>query len=271
MRASMIALVLLGCSHRPPAGERAATRELITDGTRKIETYWMKPDGAGPFPAVVFLHGHQQPGPERVGGRAFVDWHVLADFAAAGLVAVAVSQPGYGGSDGPPDYCGPATQSAVRAVLKNLRARPFVDGKRIALEGISRGAVVASMVAAEEPTLAGVVLLSGIYDLHALYERDKNSSSMQSFLHEVPTASPADVAARSALAHVAEIKVPTLILSGGKDPIAPPEQASAFAQALFATGVEVELHTFPNAGHQIPALERAPIIIAFLHRHLGKP
>jgi dipeptidyl aminopeptidase/acylaminoacyl peptidase len=271
MRASMIALALLGCTHRPPTGERAATRELIVDGTRSIETFWMKPDGAGPFPAVVFLHGHQQPGPERIGGRAFVDWHVLADFASAGLVAVAVSQPGYGGSDGPPDYCGPATQSAVRAVLQNLRARPFVDGKRIALQGISRGAVVASMVAAQDPKLAGVVLLSGIYDLRALYERDKNSGSMQTFTQEVPGASAADFAARSALLHVGEIKVPTLILSGGKDPIAPPEQASAFAKALLAAGVEVELRTFPAAGHQIPALERAPIIIAFLHKHLGKP
>ena len=48
-----------------------------------------------------------------------------------GIVAVAVSQPGYGKSDGPPDYCGPVTQEATRAVLAEMRRLPFIDPKRI--------------------------------------------------------------------------------------------------------------------------------------------
>ena len=70
-----------------------------------------------------------------------------------GVVAASVSQPGYGGSDGPPDWCGPATQRAIRIVLACLRRRADVDPGRLVLFGVSRGAIASSMVAAEEPEL----------------------------------------------------------------------------------------------------------------------
>lgn len=259
-----------GCrTHAPP--NAGATRELLVspvDAKRRIEIYWRKPTGPGPFPVLVLLHGHQEPGPQRIGGRAFAEWGVLRQTVDAGVVAVAISQPGYGGSDGPPDYCGPASQASVVAVLRHLRGWSFVDGKRIALEGISRGAVVAALVAAQDNGLAGVVLISGVYDLGALYARDPSCHIMQNFVDEAGPLSSSVFAARSALSHVQRIKVPVLILSGARDPIAPAEQAQAFAQALSSAGGDVELATFPDAAHHIPAGERAPIIARFLNRTL---
>ena len=81
--------------------------------------------------------------------------------ATRGYVAAAVSQPGYGKSDGPPDYCGPFTQDAVQAAVEFLRRQTFIDPTRIALYGYSRGAIVASMVATK---VAAVVLGAGAYD-----------------------------------------------------------------------------------------------------------
>jgi len=89
--------------------------------------------------------------------------------ASRGYVAAAVSQPGYGHSDGPPDFCGPFTQEAVLGVIDFLRTMPVVQPQKIALYGYSRGAIVASMVATQDPQLAAVVLGAGAYDFFRWY------------------------------------------------------------------------------------------------------
>jgi len=87
------------------------------DPDKKIEIFIKKPDGEGPWPGVIFLHGHQKR--SRPGGKDFDKWGILNHFAKKGYVSVAISQPGYGNSSGPPDFCGPFTQNAVSAVIKN--------------------------------------------------------------------------------------------------------------------------------------------------------
>ena len=89
---------------------------------------------------MVFLHGHQEA--PRLGGKDFVSWGVLDRFAKQGYLAVAVSQPGYGGSDGPADFCGLYTQHAVSAVIAKIRADGYASPNKVLLEGISRGALV---------------------------------------------------------------------------------------------------------------------------------
>jgi dipeptidyl aminopeptidase/acylaminoacyl peptidase len=284
LRRCGIALVVVGLGCGPRAsrggGQTATHRELGADGAvraflaqpldekRRIEFYWMRPSGPGPFPVLVFLHGHQEPAEQRIGGRAFVDWGSLREAAASGVVAVAISQPGYGSSDGPPDYCGPATQDAVIAVLEHFRDQPFVDRDRMVVEGISRGAIVAAMVASRYAALAGVVLISGVYDLKFLYERDPNDRILQNLSQEARVLDSSALAARSALEHVAQIKTPVLLLSGAKDIVATPEGATVFAEALRAAGDEAEVVVFPKAAHHIPTAERAPIIARFLNRTL---
>jgi hypothetical protein len=39
-------------------------RELLLhrwDKTKAVEMFWAKPEGNGPFPAILFIHGHQEP------------------------------------------------------------------------------------------------------------------------------------------------------------------------------------------------------------------
>jgi pimeloyl-ACP methyl ester carboxylesterase len=84
--------------------------------------------------------------------------------ARHGYVAAAVSQPGYGNSSGPPDYCVPYTQQATLVAIDFLRRQPFVRPDKVALFGYSRGAIVAAMVATLNPKLAAVVLGAGAYD-----------------------------------------------------------------------------------------------------------
>src|SRR6185436_19879508 len=81
----------------------------------------------------------------------------------------AVSQPGYGNSEGRPDFCGPFTQQAALTALAFLRGQPFVARERVALFGYSRGAIVAGMVAAQDRELAAVILGAGAYDFFSWY------------------------------------------------------------------------------------------------------
>src|SRR5882672_8945877 len=82
------------------------------DASKHIEIFWTQPTGIGPWPLVVFLHGHQD-GSSTPGGKAFLDYGVLEDAATRGYIGVGVSQPGYGRSEGPADFMGTFTQRAV--------------------------------------------------------------------------------------------------------------------------------------------------------------
>jgi len=67
-------------------------RELLPDNQNRskvIELFWTKPDGNGPFPAVLFIHGHQET--QRNGGEAYVLTGRLGIMARRGYVAAAVA------------------------------------------------------------------------------------------------------------------------------------------------------------------------------------
>jgi dipeptidyl aminopeptidase/acylaminoacyl peptidase len=266
LASALLAAALAACA-RPVD----ATRELLphpADARRQIEIYWRKPPGPGPFPLVVLVHGHQALG-ERSGGRVYAELGALHALAAAGAVAVAVSQPGYGGSDGPADFCGPFTQDAVIAAIDRFRREPFVDARRVVLEGVSRGAIVAAMVAARdraEHRLAGAVLIAGAYDLQSLYDAGFGGLSKFNLWTEVGPPSTSTFAERSAAAHLDSIQVPLLLLHGEQDDRIPVAQATAFAQALRARSRDVELHVLAGEGHAIPYWKRELFVRDFVAR-----
>src|SRR5262249_51834213 len=176
--------------------------------SKRIEVYWAKPPGEGRWPVLIYIHGHQEG--ERPGAAVYVTTPLLKRDARRGLLAVALSQPGYGKSDGPPDFCGPRSQRAVTAVIDHFRRQPFVDARRIGLYGYSRGAVVASMVATTVQDLAALVLGGGIYDLEEALPR--LAPGIQQNIKSEAGVSQEAFRARSAMRFASEIRTPTLIL-----------------------------------------------------------
>lgn len=256
------ALLLCGCVTVEPTVQR----EFLSVSGRRVEIFWAKPADEGRRPAVLFIHGHQET--NRIGGETYVNLGRLGIMARRGYVAAALSQPGYGGSEGPPDFCGPFTQDAALAALEHLRGKAFVDPDRVAVFGYSRGAIVAAMVATRDARLAGVVLGAGAYDFFAWYPTpmrgiDRNIST------EAGT-SEAAFRARSALHHADRIRAPVLILHGERDERIPVEQARVFAARLAAAGVPVRLKVFPNARHGIPGEDQYGEVDPFLARVLAK-
>ncbi len=234
------------------------------DGNKKVEIFWTKPAGDGPYPALLLIHGHQEQ--VRNGGEAFVKTGRLGILARQGYVAASLSQPGYGNSDGPPDYCGPVTQDAALVALDFLRKQPFVNPNKVALYGYSRGAIVASMVATRDPKLAAVVLGAGAYDFFSWYPTPLRGIDAN-IRQETGTSAEA-FRARSAIYHVEKIKTPVLLLHGAQDERIPVRQAEIFFEKVRANGIAVKMKIFPRAGHGIPIDEQYGEIYPFLAEFL---
>jgi dipeptidyl aminopeptidase/acylaminoacyl peptidase len=60
--------------------------------------------------------------------------------------------------------------------------------------------------------------------------------------------------------------VPTLVLHGGQDQIAPVEGARRLAERLRTAGMPVELVIFPELGHRLPWEVKKPAVLRFLER-----
>ena len=245
------------------------------DSSKKIEYFWMAPLGNGPWPAIMFIHGYQA-GRDTPGGKAFVDYGVLDSAATHGYVGIALSQPGYGHSNGPPDFMGPETVTAAELVIQHFRAEPFVRRDRIGLEGVSRGAVVASLVAARDSTIRAMVLISGAYDFVTPLDSSTAAgrlniarrAQVRSDIAVETDGSAAALRARSALSLVSLIRTPTLIMNGEKDDRTDPDQARMLAEGIRKNGVFARAIIYPELGHAIPYAMREREVEPFFERYL---
>jgi dipeptidyl aminopeptidase/acylaminoacyl peptidase len=264
-------LVLLGlaaCSGHRTARALTLSIPHPDQPTKKVEYFLEKPKGKGPWPTVVFLHGHQDwPSP---GGKEFVKWGVLDEFADRGYLAVAISQPGYGNSAGPADFCGPFTQHAVAAVIARLRAEGYIEDNRVLIQGVSRGALVAGMVAARDPSIRGIILISGLYDLpdYAQHAKSAMAASIVDSMKMETGGTEDALRARSPLYYAQDIKATALILNGAKDDRTDPDQARRLAEAINAHGGHARAIVYPEYGHQIPVEVRSKDVDPFVERVL---
>jgi dienelactone hydrolase len=227
----------------------------------------------GRIPAVVTITGSgQQDRDEYIPiVPNFRPFRQLADtLGRRGVAVLRLDDRGINSSGG--DVNGTSADFAddIRAALAYLRARPDIDGGRIALAGHSEGGMIAPMVAATDSKLAGIVLLAGpAYPGGRILDFQLRNLVMGN------TAIPAakkDSAARASRAQwdstsgkspwmryfveydpiptLKKVKVPVLILQGGTDQQVTPDQAPIIEQTLKAAGNrDVTMRVFPARNH----------------------
>jgi dipeptidyl aminopeptidase/acylaminoacyl peptidase len=154
------------------------------------------------------------------------------------------------------------TQQAAHVALDFLRQQTFVEPVKVALFGYSRGAILAAMVATQDPSLAAAVLGAGAYDFFTWHPTIPGIA--WNIAEEAGTSSEAYLA-RSAIYRA---EAPVLLLHGGADDRIPVRQAQAFAEKLSAVGVVYRLKIFPTAPHGIPIDEQWGEVEPFLEQYL---
>lgn len=161
---------------RPAAADRAAAVPVPPDATYEeraldigagehaLPGTLAMPKGAGPFPAVVLVHGS---GPhdrdETIGpNRPFLD--IARGLASQGIAVLRYEKRTHAQ---PEAFAGramftvddEATDDAVAAIAA-LRAQPHIDGKRVFVFGHSLGGMIAPRIARQSGQVAGLVLLA---------------------------------------------------------------------------------------------------------------
>jgi hypothetical protein len=160
--------VALGApSYAAPSGAPYTAEEVVIPaGGHALAATLTRPAGArGQVAAVVTITGSgaQDRDGYNQGVAGYRPFRQLADsLARRGVATLRFDDRGHGRSGGMFDGSTSADFAAdVRAAVAYLRARPDIDPERIFLVGHSEGGTIAPMVAAGDPTLAGIVLLAG--------------------------------------------------------------------------------------------------------------
>ena len=147
-----------------PADANYSERDAqVGDGERALPATLAMPNGTGPFPAVVLVHGS---GPndrdETIGpNRPFLD--IARGLAAQGIAVLRYDKRSHARpqdyADGQITIDSETTDDAVLAVA-SLRQLPGIDPKRIYVLGHSQGAMMAPRIGSRDPAIAGLVLLA---------------------------------------------------------------------------------------------------------------
>jgi enterochelin esterase-like enzyme len=212
-----------------------------TAGGQPLSGILLRPEGSGPFPAIVLSHGlgGQAQDIARSKGRELVTWGfvcIATDYTHTRRAGAGPS--GARGRFADVDF----TQAGARpenirralACLEILRQQQDVDPRRIATYGHSMGAFVTIALAAAAPDkLAAAAITSG----------------------GVLTV-PGSTAAAPTTNVAAQVRVPFLILQGALDHTVPPESSAQFQHVLDTNRVPSERHVFEGVGHNVPT-ERA--------------
>jgi len=213
------------------------------DSVEGIEYFFERPKKEGIFPAVIMIHGYQ-PEENSLGGQECLSGPIFTGLVSENIVAVAVSIPGFGGTKGNRDYCGPIAQNAVITLINHLKTLPYIDKSKIGLIGVSRGATTAAMVSTRYEGLALQVLISGKYDFTEAFP-----IYFQTIQDNYIKESNGNWEDRSAVYYANKIKTPTLILHGALDPLGNLSSAQNLHSALVDNGVFCRFVLFPDLNH----------------------
>ncbi|MFY8043848.1 MAG: dienelactone hydrolase family protein [Rhodoferax sp.] len=234
-------------AHADPIPERLAEWAAQSDDLQfptKVSTFGLftspqfalyKPDGPGPFPALVLLHqcGGLQRG--KFSNTSMLEWAKKA--VARGYVALLIDSLGPRGVD---TVCygfkggvnwGRGLKD-VQQAAQYLRTLEYVDKNRVALAGYSWGAAVgllaSSSKAVETLNVPGRFnAIASFYPPCHLKPKGRNP-------YELITNG---------------IDRPLLVLLGGQDNETPPQECIDRLEPMKQAGASIELHTYPEASH----------------------
>jgi len=237
----------------------AAVQEIVYTkaGSSELKLDLMSPaEGAGPFPAVLVIHG----GAWRAGNKSDVR-PIMPDFVRHGYVAIS---PQYRFC---PKETFPAQVHDVKAAVRWIKANAKkyrIDPDRIGAIGFSAGGHLALMLGVTSPSdglegesspagadsrVKAVVNYFGPTDLAAKDLPEVSKPLVKDFLGGPADAKPDAALKASPLTYVSKDDAPVLTFQGTNDPLVPYNQAIKLAQAMSTAGVPGRVELMVGASH----------------------
>lgn len=265
-------------SSSPPTISPEAITYLSFDG-RKIPAFWFKPEGDGPFPVLVDIHG----GPE---GQRVLNYSpsgpVIQYLTSLGLGVLSLNvrgSTGYGKAYSHLDDKGLRLDSVKDAAwaVEWLKSRQDVDADRIAVYGRSYGGfmTLASLVFHPDLWAVGVDVV-GIANFVSFLERtgpwrrkhrESEYGELENDREMLEHISP--------LTHIDNIRVPLMVCHGRNDPRVPLFEAEQVVEAVKSKGLDVVLRVYDDEGHALSKrkneIDAFVTMGMFLQKHLNLP
>jgi len=252
------------------------TFDEVEGEPRKIPAFVYRPQGEGPFPVVVSIHG----GPESQSRPGFSStFQLWVDRLGAAVVVPNVrGSSGYGKSFLKMDngFLREDSVKDIGALLDWIAEQPELDQERVAVYGGSYGGymVLASSVHYSDRLKAAVNIV-GISSFVTFLE---NTQDYRRDLRRVEYGDERDPEMRahleaiSPLNNVEKIQVPMFVAQGNNDPRVPVSEADQIVAALREQGSPVWYMNALNEGHGFRKKENRDlfreITVLFLQTHL---
>jgi dipeptidyl aminopeptidase/acylaminoacyl peptidase len=243
------------------SGVKVCHYEYSVEG-KHVEAISFVPAGEGPSPGVLMIPGYERTARDLAG--------LGIRLAHQGFACVAVTQPGFGKSDGPADYVGPKTLAVLAVAYRKLQKESYVDPKRMAIYGYSRGGMAASLLAEQLDDVKAAVLGAGIYDFQKLYD-DSTLPGVRLHMKAETGMTKEAILERSSVLRMDQLKCPVLILHGEKDKNVPVSQAKLLSDRLTQLHKEFEIKLFPDREHSIGPEVGDMTVDFFRRKLLDKP
>jgi dipeptidyl aminopeptidase/acylaminoacyl peptidase len=243
---------------RPAALLSGAVRPIAPEIVRYpvpgggIPALLYRPDGPGPFPVVLSIHGGPEAQERPVYRYAGLYQHLLA--AGIGVLAPnAHGSTGYGAAYQRSIHrdWGGVDLADFEGAAAFLRATPWADPGRVGVFGASYGG------------FAALSCLSRLPELWACGVSVVGPSNLVTFAAGVPPtwrplmarwigdpeADAEFLTARSPLTHADRIRAPLFVVHGARDPRVPLAESEQIVASLRARGVPVRLDVYEDEGH----------------------
>jgi dipeptidyl aminopeptidase/acylaminoacyl peptidase len=251
-------------------------RYKSTDGL-EISAMLYKPLNHVPgrtYPAVLWIHG----GPEGQDGFSWDPWALF--LSQEGYV---VLEPNYRGSTGYGEKfrnlnvedSGGGELDDVVAGARYLIDQGLADRKRLGIGGGSHGGTMVAYAITKQPEMFKVAIeLFGVVDRATYNERTNRNAAVRWAMKMggTPDEKPAVYRKANALADVAKITTPVLVMHGEEDPQVPPYESAQLVAALKKHGKEFLYFTYPKEGHGFSQREHRLDAwrkqLAFLNKYL---
>ena len=234
------------------------------------------------YPAIVLVTGAGKQNRDHtaaadldsavLGGPVYRPYYELADtLSRRGIAVLRLDDRGVGASTGSQDSATTFDRSYdIRTAIEVLRRRPDIDPKRIGILGLSEGALIASMIAAADSGVHGIVLMaspSGTGRETVRWQRQHGlagdsalavgqaDTSLAGQMSEWDRRAETDpwlrfFASYNPLSTARRVTAPVLILQGDADDVVPPEGAQRLAQAFRDGGNrDVTVRILPGLTH----------------------